>query len=296
MKHRIPLFIFLYSFSVSTIIYAGELKDLIPSARELTGFKITKKPEYYNQGNLWDYINGGASGYLSYGFQEMVTFVIMHQKNQIKITADIYDMGDSLNAFGIYSVEREPEGSAEEFGGGSFQSDNILCFWQDKYYVKLTTNEATPKTADSQSLLARILTQKMSRKGKHPHLFTVFPEKGKLDRSERYIARDVFGQDYFTGGYSIEYVQDGNEYLIFLIQGRNTKETKQNFKRYLTFKSTSGQITQKHSKVAEQAFAGTDTFYGTVVFARKGAYIIGALGLDDEKIAMEIIDSMFSRL
>jgi hypothetical protein len=41
---------------------------------------------------------------------------------------------------------------------------------------------------------------------------------------------------------------------------------------------------------------GKDNFYGTVLFARKGAYIVGVLGLDDQKIAQKIIDIMFSRL
>jgi hypothetical protein len=231
---------------MSTILKAEELKDLIPSASELTGFKITEEPKYYSQDNLWDHINGAAPGYLNYGFQEMVTFVVVHAKNQIEIITDIYDMGDSLKAFGMYSIERKPEGSTEEFGGGSFQSENALNFWQDRYYVKFIAYDIKPETAGTLSLLAHIITRKIPNKGKVPSLFSIFPEKGQVERSERYITRDVLGQDYFTHGYMKEYNQDDNKYQIFLIQGENHKETLQNFQKYLTLKGTAGQITHEH--------------------------------------------------
>lgn len=296
MKYRISLLLSLALLLVSSMLKAEELKDFIPSANELAGFKITKKPKYYNQGNLWNYINGAAPGYLAYGFQGMVTFIVMYQKTQVEMITDIYDMGNSLNAFGIYSIERGPEGSTEEFGGGSFQSENTLYFWQDRYYVKLMAYDITQKTGKSLSLLAHIITQKIPKKGRIPHLFSIFPEKGQLERTERYMSRDILGQDYFTNGYSIEYDQYDNKYQILLIQGENTKKTKENFKKYLTFKSTLGQVTYEHSTIGEQAFVGIDNFYGTVLLARKEAYIIGVLGLNNQEIAQEIINAMFSRL
>lgn len=278
-------------------INAEELKSLIPLSSELTGFKITEKPEYYNRENLWDYMNGGAPGYLAYGFKEMVTFGIMNMKNRLEFVIDIYDMGDGLNAFGIYSVEKLPDGRDAECGIDGFQSDKVLFFWQDSYYVKLMAYDATPKTAQSLSLLAQVITQKIPKKGSRPHLFSIFPEKGKFKKSERYIRRDVLGQDYFTNGYSVEYEKDGSKYQVFLICGDNAKETKQNFQKYLTFiKTAGGKLTDEHFKVGEQAFVGTHNFYGMVFFARKGAYIVSVLGLDNWQVAQKIITVMFSRL
>jgi len=280
----------------SETIQATELKTLIPSSREFTDFKITHNVEYYTEENLWDYMNGGAPGYLAYGFEEMVTMQVKNLKNHIEVSIDIYDMGNHLNAFGIYSVERVPDGRDLDFGADSYQYNTTLCFWQDKYYVKLMSYDMKPETAQSLSSLATLITQKMPKKGEPPYLFSIFPVEGRLKKSERYIKCDVLGQAYFTGGYSVEYDNDSNQYKIFLIRNKDPLETKQNFHKYLDFIKTIGQITDENIKIGEQAFAGIHNFYGRVLFARKGLYIIGVVNFDNKNSAQNIINLMFSRL
>lgn len=299
MKYRISISASLTLVLLSTIIgniNAEELKSLIPLRSELTGFEITEGPKYYDQDNLWDYINGGAQAYLAYSFEEMVTFTVMNSKDRLEIVADIYDMGDSLNAFGIYSVERSPDGHAVQFGSDGFRSDIMLYFWQGRYYVKLIAYEVTPETAKALSRLAQIITQKIPGKGGRPRLFSIFPEKGQLRGSERYIARDVLGQHYFANGYRMEYDQDDDVYQIIVIRAEKPEAAKQHFQRYLSFVGTVGQVTHERLEIGEQAFAGTDHYYGTILFARKGAYIIGILGLDSQQGAQEILTVVFSRL
>ena len=280
----------------SETIQATELKTLIPSSREFTDFKITHNVEYYTEENLWDYMNGGAPGYLAYGFEEMVTMQVKNLKNHIEVGIDIYDMGNHLNAFGIYSVERVPDGRDLDFGVDSYQYDTTLCFWQDKYYVKLMSYDMKPETAQSLSSLATLITQKMPKKGEPPYLFSIFPVEGRLKKSERYIKCDVLGQAYFTDGYSVEYDNDSNQYKIFLIRNEDPLETKQNFHKYLDFIKTIGQITDENIKIGEQAFAGTHNFYGRVLFARTGSYIIGVVSFNKQRSAQDAINLMFSRL
>ena len=280
----------------SRILHATELQRFIPSPPELSGFTISHDAEYYTKENLWDYMNGGAPGYLAYGFEKMVTLQVKSLKNHSEIVVDLYDMGNHLNAFGIYSVERVPGGRDLDFGVDSYQYDTTLCFWQDKYYVKLMSYDMKPETAQSLSNLATLITQKMPKKGKPPYLFSIFPAEGRLKKSERYIKCDVLGQAYFTDGYSVEYDNDSNQYKTFLIRNKDPLETKQNFHKYLVFIKTIGQITDENIKIGEQAFAGIHNFYGRVLFARKGLYIIGVVNFDNKNSAQNIINLMFSRL
>ena len=290
------IFISVLLLVTSETIHAKELKTLIPSFREFIDFKITHDVEYYTEENLWDYMNGGAPGYLAYGFEEMVTMQVKNLKNHIEVGIDIYDMGNHLNAFGIYSVERVSGGRDLDFGVDSYQYDTTLYFWQDKYYVKLMSYDMKPETAQSLSSLATLITQKMPKKGEPPYLFSIFPAEGRLKKSERYIKCDVLGQAYFTDGYSVEYDNDNNQYKIFLIHNKDPLETKQNFHKYLFFIKTIGQITDENIKIGEQAFAGIHNFYGRVLFARKGLYIIGVVNFDKKNGAQNIINLMFSRL
>jgi hypothetical protein len=299
MKYRasiITAVVFVYVAASAVTINATELKNLIPSSNEIAGFKISKKPEYYNQENLWDYMNGGAPGYLAYGFKEMVTFGVMNLKNSLEYVIDVYDMGSSLNAFGIYSTERLPSGRDAECGVDSFQSDKILFFWQDSYYVKIMVYGLTSEKAKSLNFLAQVIAQKIPKKGTRPHLLSIFPEKGKFKKSERYIRRDVLGQEYFTNGYSAEYEKNASKYQIFLICADSLEETRQDFQKYRNYLKTVGSITDERMQLGEQAFVGTHNYYGMVLFARRGASIIGILGLDDRQAAQKIIKLMISRL
>ena len=280
----------------SETIPATELKTLVPSSREFTDFTITHDVEYYTENNLWDYINGAAPGYLAYGFKEMATLQVKNLSTHSEVVIDIYDMGNHLNAFGIYSVERVPDGRDLEFGVDSFQYDTTLCFWQDKYYVKLMSYDMKPETAQSLSSLATLITQKIPKKGEPPYLFSIFPAEGRLNKSERYIKCDVLGQSYLKDGYSVEYDNDNKHYKIFLIHNKDPLETKQNFQKYLVFIKTIGQITDEKIKIGEQAFAGIHNFYGRVLFARKGSYIIGVVNFDKKNSAQNSINLMLANL
>jgi hypothetical protein len=275
---------------------ATELKSLLPSSPDLTGFTITHDPEQYTKENLWDYMNGGAPGYLAYGFEEMMALQVKDLKNHSEIVVDVYDMGNPLNAFGIYSVERIPEGRDLTFGVDSFQYDTTLCFWQDKYYVKLMSYDMQPETAQSLSRLAALITRKLPKKGEPPHLLSIFPAEGRVKKSERYIKCDVLGQAYFTDGYSVDYDNGNNQHKIFLIHGKDPRESGKNFHTYRDFIKTIGQITDEDIKIGEQAFAGTHNFYGRVLFARTGSYIIGVVGFDKQSSAKDTITLMFSKL
>lgn len=285
-------------FVVAIVLHtdAEELKKFIPSSSELSGFKMTEEPEYYHQENLWDYMNGSAPGYLAYGFQKMVTFIVMNLENRLELAIDIYDMGDTLNAFGIYSVERSPDGLPVLFGCDGFQSDNALYFWKNKYYVKLMAYDVTSETGQSLSRLAGIIAQKIPKGGRLPRLFSIFPQRGLVERSQRYIPQDVLGQNYFRHGYSIEYDRDDNKYQVFLICGKNGNKAKENFQEYLNYLSTAGRITHENLEIGDIGIAGTHNYYGTVLFARKGAFIIGVLGCDDRQEAQGIIMGMFTQL
>ncbi len=41
---------------------------------------------------------------------------------------------------------------------------------------------------------------------------------------------------------------------------------------------------------------GKDSFYGLVIFARKGLFIIGVMGHNERDAAINIIKAMFARL
>ena len=62
----------------------------------------------YNRDTIYKHINGGAELYLAYGFKEVLVRKYLGPNN-IEMVLDIYDMGNSMDAFGVFSTEREDD-------------------------------------------------------------------------------------------------------------------------------------------------------------------------------------------
>ena len=271
------------------------LSTLIPTVAELTGFRITEATQYYHAGNLWNYIDGGAPGYLAYGFKQAAAFTVVHSADQLEFVVDIYDMGDALNAFGIYSTERAPDGTATNAGSEGYRTENALFFWQDRYYVKIVGYAAAPTMAATSSKLAAILSRKLPPKGSAPRLFSFFPAEGRVPHSERFLARDVLGQRFLRNGYIVEYTKKDGKYRVFLIRAANAAEARQNFQQYRKFVESNGAISAR-PRIGEEAFAGRASVYGALLVARQERYMLGVLGLDDPDAATAIVVAMLSKI
>ena len=106
----------------------NKLAALLPAAPEFFG-KPGAPAKFYSTG-LHHYLDGGADAYLDYGLVAMV-----HREfkaGTVDLTVNIYDMGDPLRAFGIYSAERPPVPRRKAVwaaapGGGGCCSASALC-------------------------------------------------------------------------------------------------------------------------------------------------------------------------
>ncbi|MEJ2628983.1 MAG: hypothetical protein P8078_10545, partial [bacterium] len=70
----------------------------------LPGWQQVGEVKMYHSDNLWEYINGAADHFISYGFEELTYGDI--SKDELTVTVNVYDMGSVLNAFGIYTSEK----------------------------------------------------------------------------------------------------------------------------------------------------------------------------------------------
>jgi len=76
----------------------------LPAAIE--GWTKLSDNELYSPQNLYEYINGGAELYISYQFKHLLTQSYT-DSDSTEIRIDLFDMGSSFNAYGIFSHGRE---------------------------------------------------------------------------------------------------------------------------------------------------------------------------------------------
>jgi hypothetical protein len=146
---------------------------------ELKGWKWDQEEKHYNRETLFDYINGGAEVYLAYNFKQ-ATVHRYQNPGHPDIVAEVYTMGSSSDAFGIFSLERQdPEagiGQGSEFGG------SLLRFWKGPYFVSVL-GEGAGKAIEAAVLqLGRQLDRSIKETGPPPRILGLLPDLPGLDR------------------------------------------------------------------------------------------------------------------
>ena len=102
---------------------------------EVKGWHPEGEVKVYGTDDLWEYIDGAAERFVIYGFQ--ILRFREFSKEDLMLTAEIYDMGSPLNAFGIYTTERPAEGKRLSIGSEAVIGPSHCLLLKDQYYVKI---------------------------------------------------------------------------------------------------------------------------------------------------------------
>jgi hypothetical protein len=181
----------------------GKLESEAVFPAEVLGWKWDGKENHYNRKTIFDYIDGAGELYIAYNFHGVK--VRRYEKpGQPPITAEIFDMGTSEDAFGVFSFERQEEeagiGQESEFGGG------LLRFWIGKYFISVFA-EGQGKDAEAATLqMGKIIADSITSKGPKPKLLSILPNgrSGLVEKSVRYFHSHILlNQRFFIANQNI---------------------------------------------------------------------------------------------
>lgn len=156
---------------------------------ELNGWTKSSSDRVFDNKTLYDYIDGGAELYLSFGFTKVFNRIYSHP-NQPDIRIDIFYMNTSYDAFGVFSLS---SGKIEhDYGNQSETTPDAILFWKDNYYVFISSMNETGESTKTIKLLARLIDKSISQKGSLPAILNYLPEE-KLDtESIRYFRHYIW--------------------------------------------------------------------------------------------------------
>jgi hypothetical protein len=159
-----------------------ELRQIVPG--EFGGWKVVDAGQVYDRDSLFDYINGGAELYLAYGFREMVA-CRFQREGQPDIVADVFDMGSSEDAFGVFSAERlEAEVG---IGQGSEYAAGLLRFWKGPFFVSVWAEQETAEAESCVPALGAAIAEAIEPVGRRPQLLDLLPEQDLAETGVRYF-------------------------------------------------------------------------------------------------------------
>ncbi len=163
---------------------------------EVEGWIQSGEVSIYDADNLWEYINGAAELFIDYGVQTCHAADLA--ADDVTVTVEIYDMGTSLNAFGIFNLESS--GRGEPFPGAI--EAVISPPWQvlllkGADYIKVNLFEGELTDTVSRSLLEGI-ARALRGSTTLPAEFDLMPEAGRVSGSEGYQAQGFLGLTELT--------------------------------------------------------------------------------------------------
>jgi hypothetical protein len=172
----------------------------------------TREEQIYTRDKLYGYIDGGAELYLSYGFNSLYNCVYEAQ-NSPDLIVDIFDMGNSENAFGIFSHSRDTIESI--YGQGSQYTEGLLLFWKDRFYISILASPETPDSKEAVFSLASFIDDHIQREGKLPSIIQVLPRQNLIEKSIRFFHHHFWlNAHYFISNDNILRINENTDVLL----------------------------------------------------------------------------------
>ena len=249
------------------------LKALLPPAAE---WKAAEAARSYDASSLFEYIDGAAEAYIGYDFKELLVADYQHASSKATLTAEIYDMGTSLNAFGIYGAERFPQSRFLPIGVQGYLEEGSLNFLAGRYYIKLMSYDAGDKAETLLRSYAGALAARIKDPGVFPAILRAFAGEGLVPNSEKYVARNFMGFKFLSGGFTAAFKRDSQEYEAFVVEGRTADEAAAMLKQLSGHFAASGNV-----EASGSGFWAKDAYLKNVFFAVSGRRLCGVTKIKD---------------
>jgi len=154
----------------------------------------------YDETSIFDYIDGAGEVYRAYQFIKLRARHFSKPESP-NILVDLFDMGSSRNAYGVFT--HNLEGEEADIGQGSTYQGGLLSFWKGSYFVSLYAERETEESKKTVLELGQEISSRIPNKGKVPEIVSRLP-KQDLDRSRiRYFYNPLILNYHF-------YVGEGN--------------------------------------------------------------------------------------
>lgn len=191
MKYSFPRLIILSVLFIIKINMTAQT-NIDPSkalSQTIDGWKTSGVDRIFNEETLYDYIDGGAELFLSFGFTKVFNR-IYSRDNQPDIIVDIFYMNTSYDAFGVFS---HSVGKIEnDFGQQSQRTKGAIVFWKNNFYISILSSLETEELKSVITEIALLLDKAIPEKGPLPDVLKYLPEHSLNKTSIHYFRHYVW--------------------------------------------------------------------------------------------------------
>lgn len=255
-----------------------EFQKLVPNVKQT---QPVGKPKTFVGKDLFEYINGGAEPYHDYDFVKVIAQKYTWQGVKDEFSVDIYDMGNTANAFGMVSVFRLEDGEALSIGAECQFTGSALDFFHGQYYVQVG---GPPSAADIKKkliTLGKAVSALIKVPAKKPAELDLLLKEGRIPRTEKYVKNNLLGYGFLKEAWCAEYkVGQMEKAVLHVLLYANQQEAKTAYEEYLAKNKAAK---EKNIPKARECFFNKDKYAGHVGACVKGDKVIIVTDAPDDK-------------
>ena len=213
----------LAAFTLSLVACGGgaqnsndaSLAQYFPDRTGGEGLEKTSEIRTFVGDSLWEYIDGGAELYHSYGFVEVST--ADYRASQVELVLDLYEFGTPDGAYGLYSMIRPDNPDLVPLGMEGFFTGSSLDFVKGNVLARVIGFDESAATGEAIRGLATRVATLLPGTTDRPAMFALFPQEGAIANTDKLIGEAFLGQAFLKMVYTRDYTVSGDTITLFVL-------------------------------------------------------------------------------
>jgi hypothetical protein len=248
---------------------------------------------FYNRNTLYEYIDGQAVYYNSYGFTRLEHGTYQRGGGGV-YTVDIYELGSPLSAFGAYRQQREADAKPYSAGAEGAMIDYLTVFYKDKFYTEIIPQTGGDDDVGAMQLLAAWADSLIPGEKTLPPELALFPPDGLVKGSERYVDESLISYSFMGRGLTAVYKLPGQdkELRVFIALTAGPDKAAEIFKGF------QGKMKEPQPLAigGVEGAKGELPYRGLSLACMQGPFVYGCMGAGDEQKAAALLAALGERL
>jgi len=182
------------------------------------GWTAVDEEYRYGPDNLWEYINGAAELFLSYGFRELIVQDI--ELGDQYLSVSVYDMGRPLAAFGVYEREKPADLKGLDGVGAAavLQPPYRGLLLKNRFYVKAEVG-GDDLTEDALRTVLVDIAAGLPGGDELPPALAALPVAGRVAGTVAFAGNAFLGLGDLSGCMHADYtLDDDTTYRLFTMR------------------------------------------------------------------------------
>ena len=299
LRCRINLLMILFFLAVTCISPRAESGDrpIFRAALPSPEWKVQGQPYGFVPQNLYEYINVEAEFFIAFGFIELTgANYASVAGGKDTATIDIYDMGNKLNAFGVFQSKRGGQASALNLGAASTGSDGYLAFYKDRFFVEIQAYITREKERHMAETMAASIAEHLPGDNTPPWELFYLPEKNRIAGSERYIKGGILGHAFLDRGIVCNYRIQGQKVTAFVAMLPSPRDAVHAVEQHRSFFLKSGKECLPLDRFGKHGFISEEPYHQKIMETQVGAFVAGVYDLNTLEAGKTLLADIIATL